>query len=166
MRPSASELIDSIAEALDTRVAPHVTDPWAASTLRSIRGLLAHLSVRLDMEIPMLTASNADLRALLSNARATLASTSTSRILHAQDLDGVLARPWRLPDEMPTSASLDEENRALNEGLEQLVRLLHDDAGAVDEGSRPALLGEIREYFGRQREREAPLWAVFSGPSF
>ena len=72
MRPTASELLVRIAERLRTEIAPLVADqPWPASELRSIDALLAYVVARLDHEVEVLTADNAELRELLGALAAT-----------------------------------------------------------------------------------------------
>lgn len=167
MRPSTKELIGAIAEALDTRVAPTVTDPWAASSLRSIGTLLSHLSVRVERELTILSEGNSDLRALLMDAQGRLAGASTpSRPSALTDLESTLGQVFRGPDELATVALLEDESRALKERLETLVRVLHEDREALGEQLQRALLGEIRGYFAREREREAPLYEALAGPMF
>ena len=50
MKPTTKQIIDGISWVLDNRVAPEATEAWAASSLRSVRGLLQHLSVRVERE--------------------------------------------------------------------------------------------------------------------
>ena len=168
MRPSAKELIDSIAEALDTRVAPTVTDPWAASSLRSIRTLLSHLSVRVEQELTILAEGNADLREVLAGARDRLQGCETpSHPALLDDLRSVLAEPSvRESGALATVAALEEESAALNEQVERLVRVVHDDRESLGEDLHRHLLTALRAYFARQREREAPLYDALAGPMF
>ena len=168
MRPSAKELLDSIAEALDTRVAPTVTDPWAASSLRSIRTLLSHLSVRVEQELPILAEGNVDLREVLAGTRDRLEGCETpSHPSMRDDLEAVLAEPSvRAAAALATVAALEEESAALNEQLERLVRVVHDDRAALGEDLHGELLTAIREFFARQRERESPLYDALAGPMF
>jgi hypothetical protein len=65
MVPSSLDLIESIRIGLVEQVAPTVTDRVAASVLRSVDALLAHLAVRLETEADVLAQDNADLRQLL-----------------------------------------------------------------------------------------------------
>jgi len=168
VRPSAKELLDSIAEALDTRVAPTVTDPWAASSLRSIRTLLSHLSVRVEQELPILAEGNVDLRQVLAGVRDRLEGCDTpSHASMRDDLEAVLAEPSaRETGALPTVAALEEESAALNEQLERLVRVVHDDRASLGEAVHGELLTAIRDFFARQRERESPLYDALAGPMF
>ncbi len=168
MRPSARELLDSIAEALDTRVAPTVTDPWAASSLRSIRTLLSHLSVRVEAELAILADGNADLREVLAVARDRLQGCATpSHPSMLEDLQTALAQPSvRESGALATVAALEEESAALNEQLERLVRVVHDDRASLGEELQAELLNAIRAFIARQLEREAPLYDALAGPMF
>ena len=167
MRPSAKELLDSIAEALDTRVAPTVTDPWAASSLRSIRTLLSHLSVRVDQELPILAEGNADLREVLGAARDRLEGCETpSHPSMREDLEAVLAEPSVQDGALPTVAALEEESAALNGQFERLVCVVHDDRASLGEELHGELLTAVRAFTARQLEREAPLYDALAGPMF
>lgn len=168
MRPSAKELLDSIANALDTRVAPTVTDEWAASSLRSIGTLLAHLSVRVESELTILAEGNADLRAVLAEACEGLEGQSTpSNPLIGADIEALLSgQESRGGGAIATVAALEEDSRALNEQLERLVHVVHQDRESLGEATHVELLASIRSYFARQLEREAPLYAALAGPMF
>ena len=165
MRPSSKSIIDGISWVLDNRVAPHATEAWAASSLRSISGLLKHLSVRVELEGPLLAEDNADLRALLSDAMTHL----DGGLLRAlkKDITATLEREWRAPEAYPTVASLEDENEALNDHVERLIHVLHDDAAPIDAQARAKLEAEVTDYLKRQRERERPLYVpAFTGPPF
>ena len=168
MRPSTKELLDSIAEALDTRVAPAATDPWAASSLRSVGTLLAHLSVRVERELTILADGNADLRDVLAGACDRLDGGATpSHPSMRAEVEALLAATGsRERDGVATVASLEEESAALNEQLERLVRVVHDDRDSLGDELHEELLGAFRRYFARQREREAPLYDALAGPMF
>ncbi|MCY3506705.1 MAG: hypothetical protein OXH41_11125 [Chloroflexi bacterium] len=168
MRPSAKELLDSIAEALDTRVAPTVTDPWAASSLRSIGTLLNHLSVRVESELTILAEGNADLREVLADACDRLEGRATpSRPSMRADIEALLLElDSRGTEGVATVALLAETSRALNEQIERLVRVVREDRDSLGDPVHEELLGAIRRYFARQREREAPLYEALAGPMF
>ena len=168
MRPGTKELLDSIANALDTRVAPTVTDEWAASSLRSIGTLLAHLSVRVELELTILAEGNADLREVLGGARERLEGIRTpSHPSMCTAIESLLSRPAPSdPAAVATVAALEEESHALNEKLEQLVHVVHRDRESLGEAVHGELLASIRGYFARQQEREAPLYAALAGPMF
>ena len=168
MRPSTKELLDSIAEALDTRVAPTVTNPWAASSLRSIGTLLNHLSVRVESELTILAEGNADLREVLADVCDRLGGRATpSRPSMRADLEALLMEMDAGSSEaVATVALLEEASSALNEQLHRLVQVVHDDRDALGGELHGELLASIRGYFARQREREAPLYEALAGPMF
>ena len=168
MRPSTKELLDSIANALDTRVAPTVTEEWAASSLRSIGTLLAHLSVRVESELTILAEGNADLRKVLADVCEGLEGQSTaSNPSIRSDIEALLTGlESREGGAIATVAALEEESHALNEQLERLVHVVHQDRESLGEALHAELLGSIRSYFARQLEREAPLYAALAGPMF
>ncbi|HLY57657.1 MAG TPA: hypothetical protein VKS60_18985 [Stellaceae bacterium] len=79
MRPTSRELIERIAEALTDTVLPAVAhDKWAASTVRSATTLLNHLAERVEREVPVLLADNADAEETLRAVRALVAPQSPS----------------------------------------------------------------------------------------
>ena len=123
MRPSSKEIIRGISWVLDKRVAPHATEAWAASSLRSISGLLKHLAVRVELEGPLLAEDNADLRALLADALPRLAGDTPGAL--NDEVTATLERQWREPEAYPTIASLEEENEALNAHLERLIHVVN-----------------------------------------
>lgn len=168
MRPSTRALLDSIANALDTRVAPTVTDEWAASSLRSIGTLLAHLSVRVESELTILAEGNADLRKVLAGVCERLEGQSTpSNPSIRSDTETLLSGlESREGGAVATVAALEEESSALNEVLDQLVHVVHQDRESLGEAVHRELLASIRGYFARQMEREAPLYAALAGPMF
>ncbi len=165
MRPSAREIIEGIAWALDKRVAPHATEPWAASSLRSIRGLLQHLAERVEIEGPLLAEDNADLRGVLAGALDRLGENGAAWAALAPEVRAILDRAWRDPAAYPTVASLTEENEALSALVEWLIHALHADG--LDDLARAATIAAVREYLARQAERERPLYVpAFTGPPY
>jgi hypothetical protein len=106
MQPTAQQLVRSIVWSLDERVAPHVEDKWAASTLRSIHCLLEHLAVRVEAEGPLLHEDNADLAATSITLVGLLAGARGSVAAARDALVAVGARTWREPGAYPTLASL------------------------------------------------------------
>ena len=141
MRPTTPELVDRIAEALRTRVAPAVADqPWVASELRSIDALLALIAARLAHEDTRVAGDNDDLAMVLAELAA-----------HG---DGI---------EVPDAAALaDPEalNLAYRVALERAIHVLHRDGRADD-------LAMVRSYFKRAASRDATVYGVLAGrPSF
>jgi hypothetical protein len=142
MRPSARELIEGIALSLRTRVAPLVADDaWAASELRSIDALLAHLAVRVEREAACLHADNADVRDVLGRLVAEVDG------LHAI-VDPVLEDPDA--DGMPTTDALHARNVAYRTAMERVIHVLHA-------GDHPQL-DIARAYLVRATERERDIY--------
>ena len=158
MRPSARQLIESVDWALQEKVAPTVEDKWAASALRSAHCLLQHLSVRVELEGQLLHDDSADLRTVLAGLPATLDGAPAD---HGGDLRkaiaGVLDRRWRDEGAYPTIASLSEENIALREVADDVIRRLRAEPVAADDAGRAAL-SELEAYVHRRLQREQPLF--------
>ena len=130
MQPTSRELIDGIAAALRTRIAPLVADqPWPASYLRSIDTLLAHLAERVEHEHSVLVEDNADLRALL----AVLAGAEV-----AVGIDVVAPEP-------ETVGALHAGNLARRAALESAIHRIHD-------GAHPQQVDLVRSYLVRARQ--------------
>jgi len=104
----------------------------------------------------------------LADACDRLAGRSTpSRPSMREDLEALLLEmDSRGAQGVATVALLEEASRALNEQLERLVRVVHEDRKSLGDGVHEELLGSIRHYFARQREREAPLYEALAGPMF
>jgi hypothetical protein len=145
MRPSSRQLIESIQWELETRVAPEVHGDWARSSLRSVAALLTHLAARVDVEVELLVADNADLRATVGEVAPLLDPTAV-----------VLPEPSR----SHLVTELVAENEALRELAELALRTFLE-RGAADAVDKVA--GCLR----RQLERERPLVTpAFTGPIF
>ena len=120
---------------------------------------------RVELEGPLLTEDNADLRVLLVNATPRLAGESLAVL--KKDVTETLGREWRAPGAYPTVASLEAENEALNENLERLIHVLHDGSSPLQADARAELQAQVTGYLERQRERERPLYVpAFTGPPF
>jgi hypothetical protein len=142
MRPSARQLIEGIAESLRTRVAPLVADDaWAASELRSIDALLAHLAVRVELEAACLHADNADVRDVLERL-----------VADVDGLRGIVGPVLDEPDAgtMPTTEALHARNLAYRTALERVIHVLHV-------GDAPQL-EMVRAYLVRATERERDIY--------
>jgi hypothetical protein len=145
MRPSSRELIESIQWELDTRVAPEVESDWARSSLRSVAALLAHLAARVDVEVELLVADNADLRATLEQVDSRLGPDAVA-------LPG--------PARSHAVTELTAENEALRELAEVVLRT------SLERG-RAEVVDELSACLHRQLEREHPLVVpAFTGPIF
>lgn len=162
MRPSARQLIDSISWSLQEKVVPVTEDKWAASTLRSVRCLLEHLSQRVDVEGGLLFEDNRDARSTLDGVRASLAGNASGA---ADTTDPIsawcaavaagLERTWRAPDEYPSVASLSDENHDLRRLVDEGIRVLPTPARQ-----------ELETYVRRRLARDQPLFAPFMAGVF
>lgn len=139
MHPTNRELLDGIAEALRTRVAPAVgDDAWAASELRSIDALLGMMAARDEHEVNCLVQDNADLGALLVRLGVALPETPTA--VHGTD-----PRP-----------TLRAANRLLRGLLDDTLHALHRDQRADD-------IAQVREYLVRSVARDQVLYGPLGG---
>jgi hypothetical protein len=146
MRPSARELIDGIAESLRTRIAPLVADDaWAASELRSIDALLAHLAVRVELEAACLHADNADVRDVLERL---VTDVDGGRDIVGPVLDEPDAGTY--VGNVPTTEALHARNLAYHTALERVIHVLHADGHPQ--------LDMVREYLVRATERERDIY--------
>ena len=157
MKPTAREIIESISWALDHRVEPQVEEKWAASSLRSIRCLLQHLAVRVEHEGQMLVEDNADLRDVLGQVVGNVGGVGTWRDIHSE-IEGLLEREWRPPAAYPTVASLNEENEALQTGLDHVLVRLYRHGDGLDPATADALRAELDECLIRRVGREQPMF--------
>src|SRR5438094_154469 len=120
---SSSALVENIGWVLEHEIAPAVQDqPWLASYLRSIAGLLPYLGALVEFEAPALVADNADLRQ-------TLAAVAAAGVT-AEDIGEVLRR-FEGESAAFSLAELRAENRAYRMQLNRALPLLHEDAGHV-----------------------------------
>jgi hypothetical protein len=121
MRPSSTELLQSVAEALERQVLPSVADKWAASTLRSAMQLLRHVALRIEREPALLRQQAADLAAALTRTHAALSAAGPSApglaALH-NELARVLSEPMVAPDDL---AMLDRRVEALLAAAESVI---------------------------------------------
>jgi hypothetical protein len=158
MRPTTPELITAIVAALESQVAPHVADKWAASALRSATQLLNHIALRSEGGAPVLGEDNLDVREVLETLLPRLALHAG--LSDARDaVSNALAEPD--PDARNTSG-LDARNETYQAAVEKLLG--HAEVRALDDG---AVLRSLREYLRRRLKREHPLYfPVFTSPPF
>jgi len=158
VRPSARELIEGVAAALERDVAPQLSDRWAASALRSAVQLLNHLAVRVEVEARVLLEDNDDARRVLESVCARLGSSPADAALRAM-IETALGAP-----EPPRhdAVLLDEANEALQRVIEHVLRrrtLAEDPQGMIHM--------DLRAYLRRRLERERPLYfPAFTGAPF
>jgi hypothetical protein len=166
MRPSARELIEGVAWSLQEKVVPVTEDPWATSTLRSVRCLLEHLAQRVEVEGSLLFDDNAEARAALARVSELLVEVDDERVRGWYDHVAVtLARAWRGPEEYPSVSSLTQENTTLRELVDQGIRILHEVA-TVSDAVRDQARAELDGYVRRRLARDQPLFSPFMANVF
>jgi hypothetical protein len=99
LRPTSTELLTSIAEALDSQVLPAIVDPWAASTTRSASQLLRHLALRVEVEPRLLLDEITGLSVMLQEVRRNFPSTVLADVL--ESIDAALGLPDAGTDDLP-----------------------------------------------------------------
>ena len=155
MRPSSAELLARIAETLELEVMPAVgEDRWAASSLRSATTLLLHLAKRVQQELPILLADNADAAATLQKIAAEPRPEAANPAVFSAVLD-TLAKPTAVVEFDLESQEL--RNREYQAIMDRLLRECHACA------QMQLIHAELRHYFKRRTARERELYfPVFS----
>jgi hypothetical protein len=159
MRPTAVELLESIAQALEDQVLPVVQDKWGASTLRSAMQLLRHLALRVPLEAGILAADNDDARRTL-----TLVSDRL-RQLGETDLGAVAAAALsaRSVDPLDVIAA-DALNETYQCAIETIIAA-RDRLRAID--TPPQIHRTLVDYLQRRLDRERGIFVpVFLSPPF
>ncbi|MCC6381316.1 MAG: hypothetical protein IT304_02350 [Dehalococcoidia bacterium] len=162
MKPTSRQLIASVQWELANRVAPELQSQWAKSALRSVQQLLAHLAERVECELQLLQEENADLLALYDHITPPVNAWG-------EDWQSLLARlePPK-PTVAPTTSldTLTRHNDALRAAIDAIFRRVLAAEG-LPADSQNAVVGAIRAYVNRQRDRERPLFdAPFAGDMF
>jgi hypothetical protein len=139
---STSALFDNITWVLENEIAPAVQDqPWLASYLRSITGLLPYLSTLSEAEGRALYDDNLDLRT-------TLRAIADAGVL-TEDITDTLAAAST--EGYQSVAELHTENERYRTVLDRAIHSLHAQA-------RNDVLPQVREYLQRGVQRSAPLY--------
>ena len=166
VHPRTDELVDSIRWSFEAFVMPDLTDEYAISVAHTIRNLLQHVSLRIQLEGPALDEHRRELRSVLSDIRefaevsqcAALADVP-GRVNAALEADG--------PDAVPPPGVVDlgEKVVALRWALDGALRSLQAAKGELGGDERyVAVRSAIRDCLGRQLEREAAwITPAFSG---
>ena len=145
--PGAQEILASVVAAVEREIAPVVAHyEYAASLCRTVAQMLRHVSVRVEQEVPALTADNAELRALLE------AFADQDRLATV-----VGALPPAPVARFATRDDLVEEATALRHRLVAVIEATPDEQSPV----RQACQG----YLGNQLRRQLP-WQqdAYTGP--
>ncbi|MBI1179426.1 MAG: hypothetical protein GC201_02645 [Alphaproteobacteria bacterium] len=161
MRPRTDEILRSVLWTFDEWIVPEATTPFAKSLTLTMGNLLRHVTLRVELEGDLLFEDNRELRAVLGRV-ADYAERATVEQLALGDLcmhlNVVLGRTFWGGDVYPSVARLVEEAMALRGALSDALRVflarrdvLRDDAGYQ------VLRREIRDYLGRQLQREGQM---------
>jgi hypothetical protein len=156
MRPSAEEIVRSVAATFDEYLLPEIEEPFARSLALTVSNLLRHVAVRIEHEGPMLVAEIADLRTVLGEIRAFAAAN--------QGCDTVLAQVDAVCDKSPPDGSyvgirrLHDEAGELGWALQGAIRALDETAPTIATiDSYADLRLSIRRHLRRSLEREGSL---------
>ena len=156
MRPSAEEIVRSIAATFDEYLLPEIDEPFAHSLALTVSNLLRHVALRLEQEGPMLVAEIADLRAVLAEIQA-FAGASPG-------CDAVLARVAPACGARPRDGSyvgisdLHDEATELGWALQHAIHALDGAAPTVATLDGYAEVRQsIRRHLRRSLEREGAL---------
>ena len=163
MRPSSTELLQSVAEALERQVLPSVTDKWAASTLRSAMQLLRHVALRVEREPALLCQQAVDLASVLTRTHAELSTAVQSAAGKSalglaalcNELTRVLSEPAVPPDDL---ATMEHRVAGLLAAAESVIAAR--DAVRAATGSS-AVHDALVEALSRQLARELPMIEPF-----
>jgi len=165
LRPRADEIVNSILYSFEEFVVPELEEPYAVSVGHTIRNLLRHVALRIELEPPALYTGNEEMRAVLRDIAA-YASSSEAASLAAVPADIAAALAAAEPHTpYPSLSTLSTHAIVLRGVLDRTIRALQ--AARPELGSDPAYLelrSRIRTCLARQLEREAE-WTTpaFSG---
>ena len=168
MRPSVKEIIDGMSWVLDTRVAPHVTQKWAESYLRSIKGLLLHLSERVEKEGELLFNDNQVVRELLKRQLERIVDSDDEVWVDlGRETAEALQKQWRKPEVYLTVASLEEENLCYRRIVDSLIKAVHENGSSLPAGVTSLIHEETVVYLKEKIEKEKDLYdPAFSGSPY
>jgi hypothetical protein len=147
MHPGVDEALESIVEAVERDIAPHVQDEYAASMCRTVAQMLRSVRVRVAEEPAALAADNSELRELLA--------AHADRHPDRAALDAAVRASAERS--APTLADLQADAESLRAALTAVIETVPD---STDPARKAA-----REYLRHSLERERP-WMVdaFTGP--
>jgi hypothetical protein len=166
MRPTIKEIADGMSWVLDERVAPITEDKWASSYLRSIHGLLKHISARSELEADILWNDIVDQRELLNEVANLNSSNEAWQNLMTASRDA-LDHSWFDADRYRSVPDMEAENLRYRELVAELVVAIHEQPTGLGDAERNSLHELVTSYLRRQLARERPLYAeAFSGRPF
>lgn len=156
MRPSAEEILRSVAATFDEYLLPEIAEPFAHSLALTVSNLLRHLALRMEHEGPMLVAEITELRAVLGEIKAfAAASPGCEAVLaHVDATRGA----QRGDGSYVGLLALHGEATELGWALQHAIRALDDAAPAIATVDGYAEVRQsIRRYLRRSLEREGSL---------
>ena len=162
MRPTASEVLQSVIATYDEYIVPEVNEPFARSLALTTSNLLRHVLLRLEREGRALAEDNEELRELLTvlvafmEDPASRARGGADFTTAAEAIRAAVANPsadgggYRSLDQLAEEAT--RLRGALSTGLQVLVDVR--DAVGNDESYRQ-LRNRVRRYLAHQLQRES-----------
>ena len=149
--PTTDVVLASIIDAVETDIAPHVHDEYAASVCKTVAQMLRSVRVRASEEIPALHAGNDELRRILATALDRSDQPADVRASLTAALDQTPAP--RHPD----LAELQGDAIRLRAALTAVIDAIPDESHPTRQAAR--------EYVRHQLEREQR-WQqdAFTGP--
>ncbi|RZL85015.1 MAG: hypothetical protein EOP32_01355 [Rhodococcus sp. (in: high G+C Gram-positive bacteria)] len=149
--PTTDVVLTSIIDAVETDIAPHVHDDYAASLCKTVAQMLRSVRVRASEEVSALHAGNNELRSILTAA---LDRADHPAEVHSAITAAVTCAP---PPQHPELAELHRDAIRLRAALTAVIDATPDESHP----SRQA----AREYLRHQLEREQ-CWQqdAFTGP--
>jgi hypothetical protein len=156
MRPSAEEIVRSIAATFDEYLLPEIAEPFAHSLALTVSNLLRHVALRMEHEGPVLMAEIADLRAVLDEIKAFAAASPGCDAVLAQVDAACRARPRE--GSYAGLGELHDEATELGWALQHAIGALDEAGPAIGtlDGYTDVRLS-IRRHLRRSLEREGSL---------
>lgn len=105
----------------------------------------------------MLVDDNADLREVLGQVARDLDVVDEWRDVRSE-IESLLEREWRPRAAYPTVASLNEENEALQTGLDQVLVRLYRNGDGLDQTTADIFRTQLEECVTRRVGREQPMF--------
>lgn len=154
MRPSIEEVIDSIEWSLDHYVANQLEDEFSLSVLKTVRNLLRHVQIRVNLEGGVLYEDIADLKQVLLGAAGGSEAGYLPNSLAAKVI-AICESPFPISP-YPSVTELADRQTALLAALDELlVALSHVSSSRAEEPAYCALRNNLRAYLARHLDRNA-----------
>jgi len=157
MRPRTDEILKSLLWTFEEYIAPETTSPYAQSLALTMKNLLRHVLLRVQLEGDLLFADNRELRALLERIVRFIANRQQpDKFADVRaEIQVVLGKTYYGADVYPSVARLVDEATDLRWALTHAITALQAARSVLgDEPEYQALRQAIRDYLGHQLERE------------